>query len=441
MTLPPLHETRLGNGLRVLSANTGGGMFALRLVFEGPAVYPAERPAVVRLMVRVLFAGTPTHDGHALRRVFEKRFAQWGTDTDPDAVSIDLKMPADDVKPCIDVLADVVQHPVFDPLEINFNLLQLTEQGQTARESPATVSMTVFGRAIFGDGNVYARPSNVLGGSPTVDKVEMQRVYDTIVDPSSATLLLAGAVDHALLEHIEHAFGAWRSHAHSTASPVAPVTWKVAPRVVVVDRPGSVQSQITFGGLAPPRSSPDWYAMTMIHQILGAHRSSRLTRALVERDASSFTGATHLEPYRAEGAFYWDSSVPISRTASVLREIDKQLHDLTQTAPPQDELDEKKALYLRQFPLWFETAYETVLTMAAIPAFKLGNDALDQLASGIRAVTPEAVRKLAADRLATDHTRVVVVGDWSKLKTELKALAWGPIEIRDASGKLLRTEK
>ncbi len=76
--------------------------------------------------------------------------------------------------------------------------------------------------------------------------------------------------------------------------------------------------------------------------------------------------------------------------------------------------------------------------------FKLGNDALDQMTSGIRAVTPDAVRKLAADRLATDHTRAVVVGDWSKLKTELKALAWGPDRrsaIPRASSSARRSER
>jgi hypothetical protein len=57
------------------------------------------------------------------------------------------------------------------------------------------------------------------------------------------------------------------------------------------------------------------------------------------------------------------------------------------------------------------------------------------------AVTPDAVRALAQTRLAPDKTRAVVVGDWSKLKTELKALGWGPIEIRDVAGKVLRVEK
>ncbi len=441
MTMPQIHDNRLSNGMHVLSANTGGGMFGMRILFEGPAVFPAERPAAVRLMMRSLFGGTPTHDAHALRRVLEKRFAEWATTTAPDVIALDMSMPADDIKPCIEIMADVIQHPGLDQQTLGFELLQLVEQGQTAREVPATVSVNVLRRAIFGDGHAYARPATVLDGSPIVDRTEVLRDYDTLMDPAAATIVLAGAVDRGILDYVERQFGSWRSRAHTSASPVAAITWKTGPRLVVVDRPLSVQSQITFGALATARSSPDWFTMQMIHQLLGAHRSSRLTRALAEREASSYTGGTHLEARRAEGDFYWDSSVPLARTANVLREIDKQFHDLAQTAPPADELEEKKALYLRQFPLWLETAHETVLTIASIPTFKLGSDALDQIAPGIRAVTPDAVRKLAADRLSTDHTRVVVVGDWAKLKTDLKALAWGPIEIRDASGKVLRTEK
>ncbi len=111
-------------------------------------------------------------------------------------------------RPCIDILADVVQHPLFDPLEINFKLLQLVEQGQTARELTCGGERDVLARALFGDGHAYARLVDRPRGKPDVDKSEVQRVYDTIVDPSAATLVLAGAVDHTLLEHVARAFSA-----------------------------------------------------------------------------------------------------------------------------------------------------------------------------------------------------------------------------------------
>ncbi len=433
-TLPPVRETKLGNGLRILSANTGGGMFGMRVVFEGPAVFPSERPAAARVMVKSLFGGTPTKDAHELRRVLEKRFASWSTNITPDSIFIDMSMPADDVRPCIDVIADVVQHPNFDTVTLGFELLQIVSQGQTAREQPQLVGYNVLLRSLFGDGHGYARPSQVLEGSPNVDRQEVVKIYEEIFDPSAVTVVVAGAVERATWDHVQRAFATWRGKPHATPTALAPVTWKPGPRLVVVDRPGSVQSQITFGGLAPARSSPDWYAMQMIHQILGARRSSRIVHALED-------GNTHYDMRRTEGDFYWDSSGPIARTASVLTEIDKQLRDLAQNAPPATELDERKALYIRQIPMWVETAHDTADTISSIAKFRLPNDALDQIVPGIRAVTPDAVRALAATRLAPDHTRAVVVGDWAKLKADLKALNWGPIEIRDNTGKVLRVEK
>jgi predicted Zn-dependent peptidase len=432
-TMPSLKETKLGNGMRVLSANTGGGMFAMRVVFEGFAAFPSERPAAVRLMVKSLFGGTPKNDAHQLRRVLEKRFATWSTYVTPDAVYIDMSMPADDVRPCVDVIADVIQNAGFDQLTLGFELLQIVSQGQTARENPETVAYNVLMRALFGDTHGYARVSTVVEGNPNIDRTEVVRVYDEIFDPANATVIVTGNVERSLLEHVQRSFTPWHSRAHAASTPVT-VTPKTGPRLVVVDRPGSVQSQITFGALAPARSSADWANMTMIHQLLGARRSSRLVRTLD-------TGNTHYEARRAEGDFYWDSSVPAARTASVLGEIDKALRDLAQTPVPQAELDERKALYVRLIPQWFETAHETADTFSPIPRYKLPNDALDQIAPAIRAVTPDTLRALAQARLAPDKTRAVVVGDWSKLKTDLKALGWGPIEIRDVSGKVLRVEK
>jgi zinc protease len=432
-TMPQIRDNKLASGVRVLSANTGGGMFAMRAVFEGFAVFPTERPAAARLMVKSLFGGTPKNDAHALRRVLEKRFATWSTNITADAVFIDMSMPADDVAPCVDVIADVIQNAGLDQLTLGFELLQIVSQGQTARESPQTVGYTVLTRALYGDGHGYARPSAVLDGSPNVDRTEVSRIYEEIIDPNSATVIVAGAVERSLLEHVNRAFASWRGHTHAATTAVT-VTTKTGPRLVVVDRPGSVQSQITYGALAPARSSADWYTMTMIHQLLGARRSSRLAHALE-------TGGTHYEQHRADAPFYWDSSVPIAQTAKTLSEIDAALRDLAQTPVPASELDERKALYVRQIPLWFETAHETVDAISPIARYKLPLDALDQIIPNIRAVTPDAIRALAQQRLATDKTRAVVVGDWSKLKTELKALNWGPIEIRDVTGKVLRVEK
>ena len=431
--MPQIKETKLPNGLRILSAPTGGGMFAMRAVFEGFGVFPSERPAAARVMVKSLFGGTPKNDAHALRRVLEKRFATWSTNITADAVYIDMSMPADDVRPCVDIIADVLQNAGLDTLTLGFELLQIVSQGQTARENPQTVGYNVLTRSLYGDGHGYARPSTVLEGSPNVDRPEVQRIYDEIMDPANATIIVAGAVDRPLLDHVQRQFQSWRGHAHGSPTPIT-VAAKTGPRLVVVDRPGSVQSQITYGALAPARSSTDWYTMTMIHQLLGARRSSRLVRALE-------VGGTHYEQHRAEAPFYWDSSVPIADTAKTLGAIDKALRDLAQNAVPASELDERKALYVRQLPLWFETAHETADSISPIARYKLPLDALDQIVPGIRAVTPDAVRALAQTRLAPDKTRAVVVGDWSKLKTELKALGWGPIEIRDVAGKVLRVEK
>jgi len=441
IAMPHVRESRLANGMRMLVANTGGGMFAIRLVFPGPASFPAERPAVVQVMVNALFGGTPTHDAHELRRVFEKRFASFTALTTPDAVMIDLTMPDDDVRPCIDVLADVVQHPIFDKLTIGFEQLQLVEQGQTSRESPETVGYRVLARSIFGDKHGYARPSMILEGSPNIDGAEVQRVYQAIMNPEQATVIVAGAAEHGLVEHVERELGSWRMPNHGTATPLAPATWKGGARLVVVDRPGAVQSQIFFGGLAPARSSPDFYAMTLVDELLGAHRTSRITRALVQRDASSYAGATHYDAMRAGGLFYWDSSVPLAKTSAALGEIDAQLGALGRTAPPADELDVWKETYVRRLPFAAETARATTREIADIPIDGLPVDALDRIEPNVRAVTPEAVRALAAARLSPDHTRAIVVGDWAKLKKDLKALGWGPIELRDPDGKLLRTEK
>ena len=76
--------------------------------------------------------------------------------------------------------------------------------------------------------------------------------------------------------------------------------------------------------------------------------------------------------------------------------------------------------------------------MAELFVCGLANDYFEKLPAQFEAVTPEAVAKAAADTIHPDHLVVVAVGDRAKIQPELEKLNLGPIEIRDASGDLIK---
>src|SRR5262249_31243674 len=114
---------------------------------------------------------------------------------------------------------------------------------------------------------------------------------------SHATLVLAGAAPpERLIGAAERAFGSLPRLAGSAARRVSP-----APRISgfslhLVNRPGSVQTNLLYARPAIPRSSERYPAAVVSNQSLGGGASSRLFHVLREERALTYGAYSSLSP-------------------------------------------------------------------------------------------------------------------------------------------------
>ena len=78
-----------------------------------------------------------------------------------------------------------------------------------------------------------------------------------------------------LVQKLERAFGDWPKGDARTISLPA-LTPPAKPRVLLVDRPGSVQTSLWLGGLGIERRNDDYFAVLVMNHILGGGPASRL---------------------------------------------------------------------------------------------------------------------------------------------------------------------
>ena len=93
---------------------------------------------------------------------------------------------------------------------------------------------------------------------------------------------------------------------------------------------------------------------------------------------------------------------------------------------------------LRSLPGQFETARSTADLIAELFVYNLPADYYRALPAQYEAVTPTAVEKVAAEQVNPEKMIIVAVGDRAKIQPELEKLNLGPIELRDASGDLVK---
>ena len=110
-----------------------------------------------------------------------------------------------------------------------------------------------------------------------------------------------------------------------------------------------------------------------------------------------------------------------------------------QTEPPTEaELKQAREARVQSIPGQFETTSATAGAMGSIFLYKRPLNYYANLPDAYRAVTPDAVERVAKTDIHPDHLIIVAVGDRTKIEPSLKELNLAPIELVDPSGNPIK---
>jgi predicted Zn-dependent peptidase len=204
----------------------------------------------------------------------------------------------------------------------------------------------------------------------------------------------------------------------------------------LVNRPNSVQTNLMMGNLAIDRRSPDYVALTVMNEVLGAGSTARLFNNLREDKGytygaySGFTAGTYPGPWNAS------SEVRTDVTEGAMREFFIEFKRIRDEKTPATELEEKKRSVVARFALSLERP-DQLLSYAVLRKFyDLPEDYWDTYPAQISAVTAEDVQRVARKYLSLDNIQIVAVGDGAKIKSVMEK--YGKVTVYDTDGKLVQ---
>jgi zinc protease len=327
------------------------------------------------------------------------------------------------------LLAEMILEPRFDGGEFERLREERLADILQARSEPGRLAEEWFLRACFAEGSPYGRLS--AGVPETVEPLTVEQArahHDTHWRPDRAHLVVAGPVSaDAVASLAETALGAWTgtSPGHRDIS----VTDGGARRVVVVDRPGSVQSELRVGHVGIERGHPDYFAAIVMAAVLGGTFSARLNQRLREELGYTYGARAAFDPRRAPGPFAARAAVQTDVTADAVRETLALLDGMRSAPPDDDELREVTDYLVGVFPLRFETTAGAAAGMEPIAVYGLDHDWWATYRSRIEAVTPTQVHQAALDLVHPAEARIVMTADAEKVGPSLEAAGLGPIEV------------
>lgn len=295
------------------------------------------------------------------------------------------------------------------------------------------MALRVLPGLIYGKGHAYAEPFTGSGTPENVTRLtreDLLKFHAAWFKPNHSTLVVVGDTTLAEIQpKLEKLFAGWKP-GDIPKKNLAKVTLPEKSIVYLVDRPGSQQSLILAGNVAPPKNNPDEIPIVAMNDILGGDFGARINMNLREDKHWSYGAQTLLIGAVGQRPFLVYAPVQTDKTKESLAEVAKELRDIRGDRPATDgELARVKNSETLRLPGSRETIGQVAASIEELVGYGLPDNYYDTYASKIREVSLGDTSRAASEVVEPDHMMWVVVGDRAKIEKGVRELGLGEVKL------------
>jgi zinc protease len=435
---PPFKEAVLPNGLHlILVEDHRQPVVSISLALPAGGVYdPPGKEGLSEMLAGLLTKGAGERSADEISAAIEGVGGSLNAGAGPDFLSVQADALAADAPLAFQLMGDVVLRPSIEAAELELLRRQTFSSLQAELAEPASIADRFFSRELFGR-HPYGRSASPASVA-AVTRADLESFRAARFTPGGSLLVIAGDLTLADAQRLAtSAFGAWKG-TKATETPFHAPLPRTASSIVLVHRPGSVQSNIVIGNLTFGPTDTTVYAATLATRILGGGTDSRLFSTVREQKGWTYDVSTDLNRPRGPGSFRASAAVRTEVTDSALTEILRQMRRIGAEPVTATELTGAKSALVGSFPLSIQTANQVASAVARTRLLGLSSTYLQTYRTRLAAVTAARLRLAARRTIRPDAAVIVVVGDATQLYRRLKAIA--PVHLVDPEGNSLSIE-
>ncbi|MFI8519149.1 M16 family metallopeptidase [Streptomyces sp. NPDC085481] len=435
---PAPERGALDNGLTVLRCHRPGQqVVAVEIFLDAPLdAEPEGLDGVATIMARALSEGTDQHSAEEFAAELERCGATLDAHADHPGVRVSLEVPVSRLPKALGLLAEALIAPAFAEAEVERLVNNRLDEIPHETANPARRAAKQLSKELFPASARMSRPRQ--GTEETVaaiDAAAVRAFYDAHIRPAAATAVVVGDLTDVDLDKVlAESLGAWTGEP-AESRPMPPITADDTGRVVIVDRPGAVQTQLLIGRVGADRHDRVWPAQVLGTYCLGGTLTSRLDRVLREEKGYTYGVRAFGQVLRSDGKGNGASMLAISgsvdtpNTGPALDDLWKVLRTLAAGGLTDAERDVAVQNLVGVAPLKYETAASVAGTLSDQVEQHLADDYQAQLyarlaETGTVEATAAVVNAFPVDRLVT-----VLVGDAAQIEEPVRALGIGEVTV------------
>jgi zinc protease len=369
---------------------------------------PADKAGVAHLVASTIDEGAGDLDAKAYHQRLEDHAIELSFSANRDHFRGSLRTLSANRDLAFDTLRLSLTAPRFDDDAVERIRTQILADLRRATTSPGDIASEVWWRTAFA-GHPYGRPVHgSLESVPRITAADLKAYSKRVFARATLKITIVGDIDAAaagLL--IDKAFAGLPEQPELGAIPAADPQGLGRRIVVDLDVP---QAVIMFGGPGVARNDPDFFAAYLVNHILGGGAmSSRLYTEVREKRGLAYGVSTGVVPLAHAQLITGSTATRADRTAETLEIIDREMKNMAENGPTEQELAKTKSFLKGSYGLYFDTSTKIAAQLVQIQLDKLGIDYIDRRNGLIDAVTRADAQRVAK-RLLDSKTLITVVG-------------------------------
>jgi zinc protease len=428
VSLGQVERFTLPNGLSVLVVprNNVPSIEYFLAVKAGGDNDPLAQVGVSQFTASMLRKGTAKRSADQIADAIDSIGGDLDASAGDDSTTIGCHARSKDATVCLDLLADVIEHPSFPEAEMTDVRNQLNAVVDQERDNPRALSAVHAANLYFGDDDIRGRPMSKRSIA-AIDRKALIAFHKTWYAPNNALLAVSGDVDPKQLKaQLTKAFADWKKRPvpARVARKLPEARTKLAVRLV--DKPDATQAQIILMGPGLAHAAPDYYANGLMNYTLGGGVfSSRLMKTVRSEGGKTYGVSSQFASGIDPGHFSVRTFTRTSETAATLQLVLDEIAKMRAGGPTQGELDAAKGHVIGGYGLHLETPSDVASALVGAELDGLDPKYVEEYPKRAEAVTVADAAKAAAAHLAPDT--LVILGKADEIKPQLEKAGY-PVE-------------
>ena len=445
LKFPEIQRARLDNDIPLVLA-TRHTVPVVNIAMQFDAGYAADssgfKSGSAAYTLAMLDEGTQNRNALQISAGLDSLGATLDTRSTLDTSTVTLSALKSGLSKSIDLFSDVIRHPAFSETEIDRLRGQWLAKIKQEKSKPLQLALRNLPAVLYGKHHAYGVPFTGSGTSRAIQSLtrqDLQDFYQSWIRPDNATLMVTGDVSmDEILPLLNQAFGDWKKP--GKALPVKNISTAPAQsqKLIMIDKPGSEQTLILAGELAPGSGDRNNIAIEGMNDILGGVFSARINMNLREDKHWAYGAYSFLKSARGQRPFMVYAPVQSDKTGASIAELQKELEQFIGDKPATaKELKKVVQNNVNKLPGAYETSDDVLDALLSNQRFHRPDDYVPGLIQQYRHLTLNDIHRVAKQIVRPQNLVWMVVGDRKKILPQLKGLQLGLRLTMDADGHLI----